>query len=65
MLNASKLGIYHLHSCSGIWSDMFHERFSLARGSTHQLVYPPYKYIAANEMQGNIIRDAAVRMIVG
>ena len=65
MLNASKLGIYHLTSCSGSWRDLFHERLKHARGASHQQAYPQYKYMAANEMQGNITWDAAVRMFVG
>ena len=63
-LNTSKLCIYKLISCSRAWRDLFHERLPLVRGATHQLAYPPYKYMAANEMLENISGDAAGRMFV-
>ena len=56
--------IYRLIICSGAWIDLFHERLPLVRGATHQLAYPPYKYMAANEIQENISGDAAGRMFV-
>ena len=64
-LNAYKLGIYQLPSWSGAWRDLFHERSQLARGATHKLAYPPYNYMAANEMQGIISGDSSGLMLVG
>ena len=64
-MNAYNLGIYQLPSWSGAWTDLFHESSSLAHGATHKLAYPPYNYIAANEMQENNSGDAAGLMFVG